>query len=442
MNAWRLPRGVPLSSPQVVAMQSAGSSADFLWLSHIAVPMLAVRADVIEAMNPPAARLFGLADGAGARSLAALFGDAAVALVGFLAAAESAAPPHLIELPCRIGGATHLLSIAALPMTPAADGGGRCWALTLVDLPAAGHAPPPLPSPVPAGWVTLLPAILDQLPVAVLIENDEDVAVFANRGFTEIFEYALEDIAALDDWWLKLYPDPVIRDAARIDWAQKVSNAPPGDGTISASEFQVRTGTGLDKMLQSHSFQVGGYRVHSYVDVSHRHKLAVDLRQLADTDALTGVFNRRSFFHHAGKLERASQPLAVLLLDLDHFKQVNDLYGHAFGDEVLVEISARCRAVLRPVDVLARIGGEEFALLLPSLDLTAALAVAERLRQTVQHLPVIRGDIRHGVTVSIGAAATTSAHITIEELLLRADRALYAAKAAGRNCVRFSAKSD
>lgn len=402
-------------------------SAELDWLSLVAVPMLAVRSGAVVAMNEAAEALFVDAPKALPIALSALFGSAAGSVASLLRWEGEGAPPPM-GATCTVAGVARRLKIGARRVSPDDD----LWALTISEARSA-----PDNATDDGDWVDLLPAITNLLPVALLIEDANDVGVFANRGFSEIFGYELAEIAALDDWWRKLYPDPVVREAARLDWAAKLAEAPAGDGTISTSEFQIRSGKGIDKMLQTHSFRIGGYRVHSYVDISHRHRMTLELQVLADTDALTGVPNRRSFFQQAGALLRAGQPLAVLLLDVDHFKLVNDRHGHAFGDEVLVEIAKRCRAALRSGDVLARLGGEEFAVLLPGQDEANATAVAERLRQAMANSAAVGPSDRKPVTVSIGGACAVTGEFPLEELLLRADRALYAAKRAGRNCVRF-----
>lgn len=400
------------------------------WLSFVTVPMLAVRAGMVVAMNPMAAALFGCTQAALPMELPALFGSAADSIAALLRP-EGEGDPESIDVTCTIADVPHRLTVGARRVSPANPVSDDLWALTIGE---AGREP--YGAATGGGWIRLLPAILNQLPVAVLIEDANNVGVFANRGFTDIFEYELAEIAEIEDWWLKLYPDPQVREAAKRDWAEKLANAPTGDGTISTSEFQVRCGSGVDKMLQTHSFRIGGYSVHSYVDVSHRHKMALDLQLLADTDALTGVLNRRSFFQQAA-LVRADQPLAALLLDVDHFKLVNDRHGHAFGDAVLAEIAARCRGALRAGDILARLGGEEFAVLLPRQDEARAAAVAERLRQAIANAPVAGPLGSQAVTISVGGACAGSGEVPLDELLLRADRALYAAKSAGRNRVRF-----
>jgi len=166
----------------------------------------------------------------------------------------------------------------------------------------------------------------------------------------------------------------------------------------------------------------------------------------ADHDHLTGAPSRRAFFavaeRECARAWRTAAPLSVLLFDVDHFKRINDTHGHAAGDRVLVDIVERTLAVLRHRDVCGRLGGEEFAVLLPATSTDTALHVAERLRATLQRTP--RDSAGHGAgkgategigyTVSIGVA-TLEPDETIASLLSRADTALYAAKSAGRNRV-------
>ncbi|HNQ05499.1 MAG TPA: diguanylate cyclase [Thiobacillaceae bacterium] len=166
-----------------------------------------------------------------------------------------------------------------------------------------------------------------------------------------------------------------------------------------------------------------------------------ELVHLATIDGLTHASNRR----HALQLARAElvrqrrtgRPLAVLILDLDHFKKINDGYGHAVGDAVLAAVAAACMAGLRGMDVFGRLGGEEFVIVLPETDAAQALASAERLRTRVAALEVAAGDHVARVTVSIGVALGTGRQTdpdsALAELLRRADTALYAAKAAGRD---------
>jgi len=165
-----------------------------------------------------------------------------------------------------------------------------------------------------------------------------------------------------------------------------------------------------------------------------------ELERLATTDPLTGVYNRRYFMDYATKeflrSQRYSHVFSAIQMDIDHFKKINDAHGHAVGDEVLKSFTANCLEVLRECDVLGRIGGEEFSIILPETDLPGALIVAERFRQTIADLKVYAEDdqIVH-FTVSIGLTSLRSGDTGVEAILRRADEALYLAKNGGRNKV-------
>ncbi len=174
-------------------------------------------------------------------------------------------------------------------------------------------------------------------------------------------------------------------------------------------------------------------------DITERKQLEDQLRQQAATDELTGLWNRRHFMQ-AGRqeLERArryGQPLSLLMIDANHFKRVNDLHGHAVGDETLRQLARMIREAVREVDIPGRLGGEEFAVLLPNTDLDSAGAFAERLRRTIEQNAPASSDPIPPITVSIGVAAYHPTLDSFDELLRIADDALYRAKANGRNCV-------
>ncbi len=174
-------------------------------------------------------------------------------------------------------------------------------------------------------------------------------------------------------------------------------------------------------------------------DISARKRQEQELKRLATTDALTGLLNRRVFLDEVAqelqRYRRHGHEGALLMLDLDHFKRVNDRYGHALGDEVLVRVSAALRERLRLTDRIGRLGGEEFAVLLPETGPEGALALAQALREAVgaQRVPTPDGPL--GVTVSIGLSAFAPGETDAGPLLGRADRALYRAKDQGRNRV-------
>lgn len=163
------------------------------------------------------------------------------------------------------------------------------------------------------------------------------------------------------------------------------------------------------------------------------------LRELATTDELTGIANRRQFLALAeaelARVQRFDQPAALLMLDLDYFKSINDTHGHAAGDALLVDFSTTVRDALRQVDCVGRLGGEEFAVLLTGCEVVDARMFAERLRQLVAERKLSYDGQDIAVTVSIGIASMRRADISPQGVLERADAALYRAKAAGRNRV-------
>ncbi|MEH6471922.1 MAG: sensor domain-containing diguanylate cyclase [Halopseudomonas sp.] len=174
-------------------------------------------------------------------------------------------------------------------------------------------------------------------------------------------------------------------------------------------------------------------------DISTHKAMQAKLNQIANSDPLTGVGNRR-FFMEMGHKEyfravRYTLPLSLVMLDVDHFKRINDTYGHDIGDVALKALTKVCVNTLRDCDVLARIGGEEFAIILPGSDLSGGTALAERLRKNVEdnQIETEKGTI--AFTVSMGITALHAGDDGIETLLNRADTGLYRAKEGGRNQV-------
>ncbi len=173
--------------------------------------------------------------------------------------------------------------------------------------------------------------------------------------------------------------------------------------------------------------------------------LTAEVEYIASTDPLTRLYNRRIFLKWCEKellrTQRTGVPFSLLMVDLDHFKQINDNFGHQRGDDVLCAAVERMQDSVRGIDVLCRWGGEEFAVLLPNASEEATQIVAERIRENVQKMKIFLGHAEsdHGpsryLTVSIGAATYRDIEDDIAAMLLRADRALYRAKGAGRNQV-------
>ena len=176
----------------------------------------------------------------------------------------------------------------------------------------------------------------------------------------------------------------------------------------------------------------------SFEDISESVRLSRELRQQARTDHLTGAANRRAFMEDIGRefarvRRHPSLNSCVLIVDIDHFKRVNDSYGHAVGDAVLCHVTEIMRAEIRRQDTLGRYGGEEFAVLLPETTEAAAMALADRLRERVARSPLIRPGLVIDNTVSVGVSLLLASDVNPDAALSRADQALYRAKQQGRN---------
>lgn len=178
-------------------------------------------------------------------------------------------------------------------------------------------------------------------------------------------------------------------------------------------------------------------------DITERVQLVAQLETLSETDLLTEALNRRGFNRlserELERLRSTGEKAAIVMFDIDHFKRVNDHYGHAAGDLVLAKVASVCRNGIRAGDLLGRMGGEEFAILLPGDDFTAARAVVQRLKTALSNATVstISGEV--SVTASFGIAYIDPATTNVAEALGRADEGLYEAKNAGRNCIKIRA---
>jgi diguanylate cyclase (GGDEF)-like protein/PAS domain S-box-containing protein len=225
-----------------------------------------------------------------------------------------------------------------------------------------------------------------------------------------------------------------LREADRSGWSLDEGWRQRADGT----RFW---GSCLIAPLHAPDDVVAEDRAYSLVirDVSDRREATEALRRAVACDHLTGLANRRALFD-ACELElqrwhRAPRPLSLVLIDADHFKRINDNFGHATGDAVLRHLAAGLSATFRAMDVVARLGGEEFVVLLPGCDEHTAFAEAQRLCERIAaHAVTVNGAAVH-YTVSIGVATMDAAVEGVDALIERADRAMYAAKAAGRNRV-------
>ncbi|HEY3495073.1 MAG TPA: diguanylate cyclase [Polyangiaceae bacterium] len=275
-------------------------------------------------------------------------------------------------------------------------------------------------------------------PVAMcLVRMDDSTVVFGNRRCADLFGLTLDELEG------QKAPEYYVDLADRERILAKI--AAEGHVDNEAVRMRRRSGEEFWALLSSRVIEFEGTPtlLAGISDITAQKRLEEKLRELAMQDELTGLYNRRHFLELAeseiGRVRRTGAPLSVALLDIDHFKRVNDVFGHAAGDNVLREIARAMRESLRGSDVPARYGGEEFVVLLIDTTLEGAMAVTERLRERVARGEVSLGHGRVArVTVSAGVAELAPGE-KLEALLERTDIALYRAKAEGRDRIMSSA---
>ncbi|SDG48690.1 diguanylate cyclase [Roseospirillum parvum] len=282
-----------------------------------------------------------------------------------------------------------------------------------------------------------LRAFMETTRDAVIVIDDAGMIQEFNPAACELFGYDAEEMTGTTVNRLMTGPDAATHDA-------HVRAAPSAAVRLMGRQRRIigrrRDGSEVPLEIAVSQATIGDQRLHVGVarDITEREAVEARLRQLADTDGLTGLLNRRAFMESlealAGQARRYGRPLSLLTIDADHFKRINDTHGHPAGDAVLVHLAALVRAALRDCDQIGRLGGEEFAALLPETDAEGALRLADRLLETVRTTPA---DIPSGpsisFTVSLGVATLGGPEESTESLLQRADQALYGAKAGGRD---------
>ena len=280
-------------------------------------------------------------------------------------------------------------------------------------------------------------AAMDQAPAAIMITNSRGRIEYVNDAFLKSSGYAREEIIGRSP---AMFQSGQTDEAVYQNLWQTILS-----GYVWRGEVLNRRKNGdqyWDNMAISPLRDRFG-RISHFVavreDVTERKGREEDLRQLAQIDPLTGIGNRRFLLeraeHEQLRAERFGSPLSVLLLDIDHFKQINDRHGHAAGDETIRKVALACVDSVREIDVVGRYGGEEFVIVLPGTDLEGARELAERLRATISRITVPGSDGNSfELTASVGVA-TYGPGDELEHLLAAADAALYRAKSLGRNRV-------
>ena len=291
-----------------------------------------------------------------------------------------------------------------------------------------------------AAQLAALRAIVHDLDYGIVVLDAQRRVQFVNRTFRKFWRVP-DDVAESRPTFIKLMYH------GRGNAAYAV--APHRLGDYLAKQLEsIRTGHDGALNIRLNNGEVirfrckalpDGGRLLTYGNVSDLVHEAEALEQLAAIDGMTGLNNRRNFLSLAEaewtRFRRYGRPMALLMLDIDHFKRVNDSYGHDVGDEVIKTVADILQKQKRASDIAGRLGGEEFALVLPEATLDSAVAAGERLRKLVADYVVTAGGERIAVTISVGASNCHAATAGIEELIKQADLALYEAKRAGRNRV-------
>lgn len=264
----------------------------------------------------------------------------------------------------------------------------------------------------------------------------DGIYIDANDAFLRMLGYQRYELQGKTAHELEIWPDS-------DDQRDIVGKLMAGE-SVNGHQGRARTKSGeiRDQLLYANVVSIAGQDccVSMLYDNTEQMNAERQLEALAQTDSLTSVANRRHFLAMAGQeLARAKRyggSISLLMIDIDYFKQVNDTYGHQVGDVVLARFAKFCRESLRAIDIIGRIGGEEFAVLMPQTDSEQTLEVAERLRKTTSEIDIA---LEHGlpvhITISIGVVTMKDVRTNIDTLISQADSALYEAKHAGRNRV-------
>ena len=274
-----------------------------------------------------------------------------------------------------------------------------------------------------------LKLIFDASPDAVLVTQLRDGRVMdVNAGFMNMTGYLREEAIGKSTLNMRLWKEPADR--------QVLLDTLLESGTCSNLEFEFlrKDGSHFTGLLSARILHLRGteHVLNVIHDFTARKQLENKLLEQAATDGLTGVANRRRFLelakYEVTRSVRLKQPLSIALIDIDYFKQINDTYGHQAGDAVLVNFARICQESVRDVDLVARIGGDEFVILLPQASCSQSREVLDRV-----HASLVACQNSHSATISVGIACMPCAVETIEGLMELADQALYRAKQAGRN---------
>ena len=283
----------------------------------------------------------------------------------------------------------------------------------------------------------LLTTVLTNMDAHVYMKDREGRFLYANRAVAELLGRPAEEIVG--------HLETEFIPAANLDDIRAVDIQVFASGSRQSREERFTDQEGIARYFWSVKVPLihagrSDALIGISTDITELRQLREELERRATTDSLTGIANRGHFYQQANlhfkRAERYGEALSLLALDIDRFKSINDTYGHQAGDIALRALAEHFRQGIRAFDLIGRIGGEEFAILLPNTDLDGAVTLAERLRETLSALRLkVDGGTELAVAVSIGAASLLPTDASLDILFARADKALYRAKEGGRNRV-------
>ena len=280
----------------------------------------------------------------------------------------------------------------------------------------------------------LLNTVLDNIEAHVYMKSEDRRFLYVNSKVAQLFNLPVTDIVG------RLETDILPNETAehfhqsdqkvfRTNQIQRTEESAIDDEGIEHHYLSIKAPITLNNKRALIGFSS---------DVSEIYNMKEEFKRLANTDYLTNLYNRRYFMQQGeqeySRSKRHNKPFSIISVDIDHFKAINDNFGHPAGDHVLKKVSKKLQQSIRSEDVLARMGGEEFTIILPETTQLSAQALAERTRETLQSLFICyQNDIEINVTISLGVTTLTAQDINFDSVLVRVDEALYKAKENGRN---------
>lgn len=284
--------------------------------------------------------------------------------------------------------------------------------------------------------------LIERLPLALSLTNDKNEIIFINERFKRTFGYTLDEIPVLKYWFLRAYPNKYYRKRVLKTWMLALERARCLGTDIEPMEYRVTCKDGNVRVMLISGIELDNCVIATFVDITERKAAEETIKKLAFYDALTQLPNRRMLYEKLAQSINNSRltgnTFAVLMMDLDRFKSVNDTLGHSVGDELLQQVAERIKKCLRVSDLVARLGGDEFVILIEYINHHLAVTqCAESIILALTQPFILRSIYQVSIGVSIGVTLYPEHGDSVESLLDHADTALYRAKDMGRGCFAY-----